>query len=471
MEDVAQQGKFSCGGCGKTYKWKPELAGKKAKCKCGHVMSVPKELAPEEDGGLDDLYALAEDASARKHEASTDIRCPSCGSGITPGEAMCTSCGFNLKTGRRVAADMGGGGGAAPALAMAGAGPTSPILGYQGVVGGKKHLSGKEDDVGDNNMQEYWIPLGLIGFGLIVTLLQFTQFTTNPMGLGLAMVWVIISTVIDLVLMLIGCLVAVKLLDLSFGSPGSALLKLAAISLAPDAIGESVSFLFSSSTGMFVGWAISLVCYYILFSYLFDLDGGEVLLLTAIVALVRMFIGTFILAAVLALIAGAAMSGGGGGGGGGGSGSVRASAMAQDAEVQEQLDTFHETEAQSWLEGSGGRLLGKEPRDQSLAMIKNLYDMGADKILVFKDGGQAHTVIIVLPSAKKKDSRAKIFEWYDKNCDKYGWEETEDVGQKYLVLDFDPSISSAERAKFEQQFKSSGGGKSKAADADEDDEQ
>src|SRR5678815_2959020 len=134
MEEVAQ-GKFSCGGCGKTYKWKPQLAGKKAKCKCGHVMTVPKELPAEEEDGLGDLYALAEEASAKKHEAVAEgLRCPSCGGSITPGEAMCTGCGFNLKTGRRISADTGGG---APALAMAGAaaGPTSPILGYQGTVG------------------------------------------------------------------------------------------------------------------------------------------------------------------------------------------------------------------------------------------------------------------------------------------------------------------------------------------------
>ena len=33
--------KFSCPECGKQYPWKPELAGKKGKCKCGAIMSVP----------------------------------------------------------------------------------------------------------------------------------------------------------------------------------------------------------------------------------------------------------------------------------------------------------------------------------------------------------------------------------------------------------------------------------------------
>ena len=35
-------GAVTCAGCGKEYRWKPELAGKRAKCKCGGVVSFPK---------------------------------------------------------------------------------------------------------------------------------------------------------------------------------------------------------------------------------------------------------------------------------------------------------------------------------------------------------------------------------------------------------------------------------------------
>src|SRR5205085_11653326 len=34
-------GKIECAGCGKQYAWKPELAGKRAKCKCGTVVAFP----------------------------------------------------------------------------------------------------------------------------------------------------------------------------------------------------------------------------------------------------------------------------------------------------------------------------------------------------------------------------------------------------------------------------------------------
>ena len=57
--------KFACASCGKEYKWKPELAGKKGKCKCGGVLSIPAE-EPVEDAepepSLDDLYDISDDA-------------------------------------------------------------------------------------------------------------------------------------------------------------------------------------------------------------------------------------------------------------------------------------------------------------------------------------------------------------------------------------------------------------------------
>jgi hypothetical protein len=40
MEGVAGTS-IACVHCGRKYRWKPEMAGKKAKCACGHVLDVP----------------------------------------------------------------------------------------------------------------------------------------------------------------------------------------------------------------------------------------------------------------------------------------------------------------------------------------------------------------------------------------------------------------------------------------------
>ena len=34
--------RFSCPACGRSFRWKPELAGKRAKCKCGATIDVPR---------------------------------------------------------------------------------------------------------------------------------------------------------------------------------------------------------------------------------------------------------------------------------------------------------------------------------------------------------------------------------------------------------------------------------------------
>ena len=55
-------GKFSCGKCGKQFKWKSELAGKRAKCTCGAAIVVPAVEAPPEapPPDFDNLYDFAE---------------------------------------------------------------------------------------------------------------------------------------------------------------------------------------------------------------------------------------------------------------------------------------------------------------------------------------------------------------------------------------------------------------------------
>lgn len=117
-----QQARFECSTCGKSYAWKPELAGKKARCKCGAVMHIPESVSAGDDD-LGGLYDLAEDdppprpraqpvgvaggATAPAAETGGGQRCPSCGSGMQPGAVLCVTCGFNLKTGQKMNTAMG----------------------------------------------------------------------------------------------------------------------------------------------------------------------------------------------------------------------------------------------------------------------------------------------------------------------------------------------------------------------------
>jgi hypothetical protein len=127
---------FNCQACGKSYNWKPELAGKKAKCKCGAMITVPQSLKADEPD-LDSMYDLVEDDAPKPKQRvapiapiaaagaggvatapaqQTGMRCPSCGSGMQPGAMLCVTCGFNLKTGKKMGTAFGGAG-APPAIA------------------------------------------------------------------------------------------------------------------------------------------------------------------------------------------------------------------------------------------------------------------------------------------------------------------------------------------------------------------
>ena len=64
MSSAALDNKFPCPACGKQYTWRPNLAGKRAKCTCGSVVQIPKAApaaaAYEENDRPTDLYDVAE---------------------------------------------------------------------------------------------------------------------------------------------------------------------------------------------------------------------------------------------------------------------------------------------------------------------------------------------------------------------------------------------------------------------------
>ena len=85
---------FSCDSCGKQYPWKPELAGKKAKCKCGALLNIPAQ--PQM------VRAPVAVAAVAPVEETQAYRCPACQADLAPGTAVCINCGYDLRTGQYV---------------------------------------------------------------------------------------------------------------------------------------------------------------------------------------------------------------------------------------------------------------------------------------------------------------------------------------------------------------------------------
>jgi hypothetical protein len=65
-----------CPSCGKQFRWKPELAGKRAKCKCGGVIAIPAQPAPAQPADDQDEYDIAPTAAPVAPRAANAVPPP-----------------------------------------------------------------------------------------------------------------------------------------------------------------------------------------------------------------------------------------------------------------------------------------------------------------------------------------------------------------------------------------------------------
>jgi len=249
--------RFICEACAKSYRWKPELAGRRVKCKCGHVMTAP--LSPPEDG----LYAMGPEPDKprpmRQHSAVPTVA-----------KSSVKTTAVSKQT-------------------------TSPIVGYAGSVRNSQPTK-IEDSIGGSLIKEIYIPAAivLIGMFLQVGLISSWHFTRVPyllpqLGVHLG---------INLVLSFIGVLLVAKLMDISFGSPGPMVLKLTAIALAVPAVADMIGRLVGHDS-FFVAMMVSAILYaplgVTLFWWLFDMEIAEALYCQIVIWLVNQWAVVFLM--------------------------------------------------------------------------------------------------------------------------------------------------------------------------------
>lgn len=300
-------GQFSCSSCGKQYKWKPEFAGRKVKCKCGFVMTAPAEApAPQEE---EDLYAFADDKPTPPATPQPVAAIPVSLAASNAAVAMPRPVMPVMPT-MPVAALAG-----VPAASMATKGrkPSTPVLGYMGP--GKPAEQAEVEVARNEAWREYYVPAGLVIAGIFLSVINQMYFDIFTVPLTFALPIVGVKLVVDLVMLVIGCFIAMKIMDMAFGAPGSAILKLCAVAVAPGALANICTSLFGIGGGM-LGWLLAVIMYWGLLYWLFDLDFAELCVLTTIIWLIRTWAGMIIAGLILSLLFGAMSRGGGAGGGG-----------------------------------------------------------------------------------------------------------------------------------------------------------
>ncbi len=412
---------FSCASCGKTHSWKPELAGRKARCKCGSVVTVPA-AAPGGEPELDALYDLIPSEQDLKQDvpavavAANGGACPSCSAAIVPGAVLCVSCGYNFKTGAQMQTTA-----AAPAKKKAAKGRPAP---------GSRGRGGAEA-VGLAPASEMAVPSALAVAGIGLGVWAIMQGTSA--SLGLVLIAFLVATVIQAIMIFAGCLLSVKLADISLGQPVPAIVKVLALAVAPAA----VQMLVTKFTGFwYYGWACALVMYYFMLHLFFELDGGETLFVAAIIYVVGM--GAQLLIGLLLLQMGIAPIATMGG----------FDSNTQDLSPQQKkmmakaadLDTGHLPtpwiDSAEYLKNEKNQFRGLK-REEFVQIIDNFNARGAVKLIipgpkVKDDVGEAIWLIIELP-AGAPEVRKKIFQYHREILKKYnGSPEMDEIGQRFL---------------------------------------
>ncbi len=458
---MAEDMKFKCGGCSRAYAWKVELAGKKVRCKCGHVMAVPVQMTSETDPReLDDMYELAgerEEKTARTPQTQPGgaMTCPSCRAPVAVGGIICLTCGMNFKSGKKMRTAVGGTDFPPPQLARPAVAMVAPAAAAKamprtlGYASRNPQQFAKETEDANATLKQLTMPIIMVvlGLGLMLT---YTMLSYKDIGVPMALVVVGVSLIVNMVFITIGCLIAIKMLDISLGAPAEAFLKVCAVALLPGAVSGLIEWKFGLVGGM-VGWGVALALYYALLVWFFDLDTMELLILTVIIWLVRTWIGYIVLAVILSAIMGGSAGWNTGAGpmamfaGGGGTNQVVTdnSPVGRNNRYGESLLMRGDTQdAEEFAKANDVNNIINFDNAQTRKMISDLADAGAEEIKVsqvntYGQRKQADKVVMTLPDDPEVQQKL-VDMWKD-------YLKTKDCGppinhgkdQVYLILNFD----------------------------------
>jgi len=253
---------ITCDACGRRFAWKPQLAGRKVRCPCGQVMTVPEQQSPT--APEDELYDMAPEPAAPAPRSAIPITAP-----VHPAGAP---------------------------------GAATPAVDYRRPgVGGLAGEGGRMERYFPDRVKDLYMPLALIAGGTVIEFaLSLIATRAGLQGAARSVVYVGLYMVINTVLMLFAIFFVAYMREISFGPVPTAILKLCAISIGPGAIGSLVGFLLGwFPLGGLIGWVVGFVLYFALIGALFDLDESDTWWCVITVFLVKLLVAFVIIGMVL----------------------------------------------------------------------------------------------------------------------------------------------------------------------------
>jgi hypothetical protein len=256
-------GKFSCATCGKTFTWKPELAGKRAKCKCGKPITVPAK-SPGNEVGEDDLYALSDFAATEKIAVASAEPVI-----VDPVQAPPVAKKARL----------------ANAVGNATGNAAVNPLAYQRPIPRGRELAATSATLLDPK-RDLYVPLVLLCVGALLYISYYAvHYNLGFAGMMSTSIGLTIVTVFETALLIGFAFILAGPLGVSFGGVGTAILKLAATAVLCDGITTWVDGIISKYSGGLgggsilgfgaVGLPVALGVYWGCFIYMFSMDPGD----------------------------------------------------------------------------------------------------------------------------------------------------------------------------------------------------
>ena len=267
-----------CAGCNRKFAWKPELAGKRVKCKCGQAISVRaaegqagpakpvapkppkpvKHVEPDEMGlGLDGLFALAEDADRAAAAAPIEVReapVPV----LTAEPKRSTAAGIPLAYKR---------------------GPSA------------QQRNQTKTDTFVEPVRDLYVPSALVGSGLLIYLAFYAvRLNLGTTGMAVVGTGLVLLTILKTVFMIGAAFLLAGPLNVGFGTLWTAVLKLAAVAVFTDGVTAWIDYALQlggagvGNGGLIgfssVSWLCSVLMYWGLMVYLFSMDFHDARLVT-----------------------------------------------------------------------------------------------------------------------------------------------------------------------------------------------
>jgi hypothetical protein len=402
MPEIAQ--KFSCSACGRQFAWKKELAGKKAKCKCGAMVEIPMEMTPPEpaEDALYDLADLAADAEKQVSKLPpTVIDAP------PPPTAA-------KKTKKSTAA---------PVIAT----PT--------------------DDEYDSSIfldknRDLYVPIVMLSIGTLLHVLYYlVRYNVTIAAVVPLVAGVLIMAAIESVVLIGIAFVVAGPLGLGFGDPRTAIGKFMAIVMLADGVTQWVNGLMMKLTGgvnpgMFgfsAGLVATIAVCFAGYCYLFSLDPSEAKIAMIVLSFCKWIVAFFVVFLVLPMALGWA-------------GVQRANVdmpsfgRSQQQPVNPMVDEVEEEKARGLL--IEARQYAKQiHQDVEIPHINEWYAAGAPNVWyeVSRDinwHATAHQLVIELP--KDPAARAKCYDiakkWYSDFQMGFMIDVLHDKGDPYLMV-------------------------------------